>query len=367
MDSTTTTKTESECESTVQSGQSELSQISEKTLRYRRISLGPTPDDRLGHFKSTLVTEPPERTLKDTGDLQQLMRDFLQQAIDSPDESCYPAIDEFSFNLDREKSKLDHPIVNEHYFQADLKRCLAGNEATLQRTIMMHIIDQYWFDEKFDWNCEKQWSQPKDSHLPSTSDDEIPLPKPDLAISFTLQSFTQAAALSDPVPEELEETLSPNGHNQCFPFLFIEANKAGADIQDAYMKNLHTASQTLYNMYTWIIRSPEENLKEFFHIARVFSLVLDARYLSVRIHRVQQLEDGDLGYVYDEFRPLETYTRIQACQLIKTVLNDYAVKELHPLLKSAFIDVTNQEREMVRSKRKARLAQGGDLKRARTN
>ena len=302
--------------------------------------------------------------LKDTEDLQQLMRNSLEQAIHCSEGSCYPYIDDFSFNFDQGKSKLNYPVVNERYFQADLKRCLARNEAILQRTIMMHIIDQYWLGENFGWNCEGLWSQPKDFRLPSTKYDEISLPKPDLAISFTLQSFIQAEADSDPIPDDLEKTISPDGDKRCFPFLFLEVKKAGADLQDAYMTNLHNASQALYNMYTWMINT-DEKLKDFFRVARVFSLVLNAQDLSVRIHRPFQLEDGEISYRFDDFWPLSRYSRNQACQLFKTIVNDYAAKELHDILKSAFTEITKQEYERAKSKRKAEIVRGGSSKKIR--
>ena len=364
MDSTSASKTTNENASTVKAARSKTVKISAKKLRYRRIWLDADPDDRLAHFKSILKTELPERNLKDTGDLQHLMRGFLQQAADCSDESCYPYIDDFSFYFDQGKSKLNYPIVNERYFQADLKRCLARNEAILQRTIMIHIVNQYWLSEAFDWNCEGQWSQPKDSRLPSTKDDEITLPKPDLAISFTLQSFTQAEADSDPIPDDLEKTVSPDGDRRCFPFLFMEVKKAAADLQDAFLTNLHNASQALYNMYTWVLNTPEK-LEEFFRITRVFTLVFNAQDLSVRVHRPCQLDDGDISYRFDEFWPLARYSRNDACQLIKTIVQDYAAKELHDILKCAFTEVTTQEQERVKSKRKAGLAHGGSSKRVR--
>lgn len=311
-------------------------------------------------------TELPERRLKVTGDLQHLMRDFLQQAIEHSDDTCYPYIDDFSFNFDQGKSKLNYPVVNEQFFQADLKRCLARNEAVLQRTIMIHIIDQYWLGEIFDWNCEGQWSQPIDSRLPPTKDDEIPLPKPDLAISFKLQSFTRGEADSNPIPDDLERTISPDGHKRCFSFLSMEVKKAEADLQDAYMTNLNNASQALYNMYTWVV-STEENLDRFFSTARVFSLVLNAQDLSVRIHRPHLLEGGDISYRFQEFWPLNRYSKNQACQLIKTILNDYAAEELHPILQSVFAEIIKREQERVKSKGKAEIARATSSKRVRKN
>ena len=357
-------KTTNEYESTLRPLRSKVSKVCDKKLRYRRIWLKATPDNQHAHFLSILKTEFPERRLRESENLQDLMRDFLRQAMDSPDESCYPYIDDFSYNFDHGKSKLNFPVVNEKYFQADLQRCLAQNEAILQRTIMIHIIDQYWLGETFDFNCEGQWSQPKDSLLPSTKNDGISLPKPDLAISFKLQAFTEEEADSDPIPDHLEKTISPDGDERCFPFLFIEVKKARAEVEEAYRTNLHTASQALYNMYTWM-SCTKEHLQAFFGTVRVFSLVLNAQDLSVRIHRAFQPEDQDLTYRYEEFRPLSRYSRNQACQLVKTIVNDYAAKELHSVLKSAFVEVTKQEKQLVRSKRKAEPSRSGSSKKLR--
>ena len=354
MASTSVPMTTLTYESTVNAARSGKSKLWGQTFRCRRIWVDASPDDRLAHFKTILKTELPERRLKDTGDLQHLMRDFLQKTIDHGEEICYPYIDDFSFGLDQTKSKLNYPIVNERYFQADLKRCLTGNESILQRTVMMHIISQYWLGENFDWNCEGKWTQPKDSLVPSTKDDQVSSPKPDLAISFTLRSFIQEDAGADPIPDDLEETLSPNGVediNRCFPFLFMEVKQAGADLQNAYMTNLHTASQALHNMYTWIVRT-KEKLEDFFRTARVFSLVLNAHNLSVRVHRLHPLENGAISYRFDEIWPLARYSQIEACLLIKTIVNEYAAKELHPILKRAFAAVTEQEHENVYRKRK---------------
>lgn len=341
--------------------------VSEAKLRLRRVNRVSTADSRLPHLRSILKAELPKRQLKDIDGLRSVAEDFLQQIVDHPNDSCYPYIDEFSFHFDEGKSNISYPIVNRRYFDADLKRCLARNEAVLQRTIMIHIINQYWLGEIFDWNSEGQWSQPKDTRLPSREDDDISLPKPDLAISFTLKSFTGELDDSDPIPLELERCISPDGGDRCFPFLFFEVKKAGADLQDAYTANLHSASQALYNIYNWMVRTGEE--ESFFETVRVFSLVFNAQDLSVRVHRAVKLPTGGgaLGFHFDEFSPLYRYDKDQACLLIQTILNDYAAKELHPILKSTFVEVVNQEDERVASKRKADVMRSATSKRARKN
>jgi hypothetical protein len=287
------------------------------------------PDSRLQHLNSILITELPGRPLKDIGGLQSVVARLHQQITDHPDEDCYVYLDDFSYDFDEGKSKINHPIVNRRYFEADLNRCLGSNEAVLQRTIMIHIINQYWLDPIFDWNTEGQWSQPKDARLPSRVDDEISLPKPDLAISFKLKSFTFAEDESDPVPEDLKNCLSPDGGKRCFPFLFLEAKKGGADFKDAYIANLHSASQALYNIHSWMVRCDKEKL--FLDKVRVFSVVINAQDLGIRVHRAVKMPSrgGELSFLFDELRPSGRYTKDQVCLLIKTILNDYAAKELH--------------------------------------
>lgn len=255
--------------------------------------------------------------------------------------------------------------MNRHYFEADLRRCLSQNEAVLQRTIMINIVNQYWIDKIFDWNTEGLWSQPKDTLLPSREDDDISLPKPDLAISFTLGSFTLAEDESDPIPPDLAKCLSPDGGDRCFPFLFFEVKKAAADLQDAYTANLHSASQALYNIYNWMVRAQLED--EFLEKVRVFSVVFNAQDLGVRVHRAVKLPTGggQLSYHFDEFRPLGRYSKDQACLLVQTILTSYAAKELHPVLKAAFVNVITQEEKRILAKRKAALTRTPSSKRIR--
>jgi hypothetical protein len=232
---------------------------------------------------------------------------------------------------------------------------------------MINIINQYWLDPIFDWNTEGQWSLPKDSRLPSRVDDDISLPKPDLAISFTLKSFTYAEDQSDPVPEDLKNCLSPDGGKRCFPFFFFEAKKAAADLQDAYTANLHSASQALYNMHSWMVRCDKEKL--FLEEVRVFSVVFNAQDLGIRVHRAVKLPSrgGDLSFQCDELRPSGRYTKDQACLLIKSILDDYAAKELHSILKSTFAEIVKQEDERVMSKRKVAPTVASSSKRTRRN
>ncbi|KAH8666005.1 hypothetical protein BGZ60DRAFT_529259 [Tricladium varicosporioides] len=311
--------------STTQKGKRSGSvKVTLEKLRVRRILREPKADSKLQHIRSILTTKLPERPLKDIEGLRSIAANFLQQIEDHPNDSCYVYLDDFSYQFDEGKSKIDYPIVNRHYFEADLKRCLARNEAVLQRTIMIHIINQYWLDQIFDWNTEGQWSQPKETRLPSREDDDISLPKPDLAISFTLNSFTIAEDESDPIPADLAKCLSPDG---------VRTNK-----EDIFLEEV-----------------------------RVFSVVFNAQDLGIRVHRAVKLPTGGgaLSFVFDELRPLNRYTKDEACLLTQAIITDYASKVLHPILKSTFAEIVNQEDERIASKRKAASAGANSSKRAR--
>ena len=108
-------------ESTAKAAGTKSLKVSENKLRLRRVNRDATPDERLTHLKSIVKTQLPERLLRDTEDFQRTLRDFLQLVTDHPDEDCYSYIDDFSFNIDELKSKIDYPIVNNRYFQSDLR------------------------------------------------------------------------------------------------------------------------------------------------------------------------------------------------------------------------------------------------------
>ena len=57
--------------------------------------------ERMNHLKSILKTALPDRRLKNTGELQSVAEDFLEQIANHPKSICYPYINDFSFNLDK--------------------------------------------------------------------------------------------------------------------------------------------------------------------------------------------------------------------------------------------------------------------------
>ncbi len=152
MESRSTSRNTTNIESTAKQKGTKSVKVTDNKLRLRRVKRDDINDndEKLPHLQSILKTQLPKRLLKDTEDFQRTLKDFLQLTVDHPNENCYPFIDDFSFNVDEGKSKIDYPIVNNGYFQADLRRCLARNEAVLQRTIMINIVNQYWLGSIFD-------------------------------------------------------------------------------------------------------------------------------------------------------------------------------------------------------------------------
>ena len=365
MDETTPSSTRDDA-STARPKKGRSVKVSPNKLRYRRIHADMKSgrrDPKLAELNTKLKTEFPERAIEAIPQFRMLLARFHERADANQRESCYPFLDDLSYELDEEKSKIQFPTTNWRYFEANLKRCVSMNEAVLQRTIMMTVFNQYWLRDIFDWNTEGQWYQDLETRIPSSADDDLSLPKPDLAISFDRQSFT-GFDISDPVPPKLEKCISPEGDSRCFPFLFMEVKKAASDLSEAFLANLNNASQALYNIYLWMNQADQKD--EFLNNVRVFSLVFNAEDLSVRVHRVEE-HKGNLFFFYDEVRTLARYDRNQAWVLVNSILENYAATELHPLLKSAYDTVCNQERDRVESKRKASGTQSTAAKRARSS
>ena len=348
--------------STVKEKGSRPTKVSPSKLCFRRIYIEEEkPDKKMEHLTSIIKTTRSEPSSSEARDLLFIAQELLDEARKNLDAGCLHFLDNFSFNFDKAKSRFNFPVVNDKYFKSDLARCRIGNEAILQRTVMIHIIDHHWLPEIFTWNSEGQWFQSVDTRLPSSRIDVISSPKPDLAIFFSKKSFT-GKDIDDPIPSELDRCISPDGGNRCFPFLFMEAKKAGSDLQEAYTANLHSASQALYNIYAWMIRVNRED--DFFNDVRVFSLVLNAQDLSVRVHRAEK-QDDKLFFHFAEFHSLQRYTKDQACLLIRTTVIGYAEKELHPILRSTFKELTKQETEQISAKRKANFQGQSSEKRIR--
>jgi hypothetical protein len=331
-------------------------------LRVREVDEHPSDDARLPHFRAIIHWQLPELSTEQAEEVLSIFRKFAELAVDEVD---YPRFESVSNEIEQWKANASFANITEKQFSNDVKRCTFSNEAVLQRTIMMEIIDRHQLHKFLTFNSEGQWYQNCSEYLISRDSDMVTLPKPDLNVSFTLDAFNRSA----PVPGNLKKAFRPDistgGKDaRCFPFLFFEAKKADESLQNAYMANLHSASQALLNIYAWMVRS--QHADTFFEKVRVFTFVLNAQKLSVRMHRATRHEVTLLQYHFVELVDLTKYSKDQACLLVRNILDKYAIEELHPILKLAFDTVTEERSRTIEEERRSSFLRATAAKRARS-
>lgn len=320
-------------------------------LRAREIRVQPSEDARLPDFEALFHPKLPKLDSERIQEVRDIFDAFLQLSVAEVD---YTQIESLSNDFDRWKSQVSLARISEEHFSGDITRCTFSNEALLQRTVMIEIIDRHQLHRFLTFNSEGQWDQHDNDRLLSKDSKLIKFPKPDLNMSFQLESFDEMAA----IPPALEKSFRPDSlgqmYGRCFPFLFFEVKRACEKLELAEMANLNSASQALLNIYAWMTRA--QNADTFFKEVRVFSFVFNAQDLSVRVHRATAHPVTVLQYHFEEVVHINRYSKNQACLLIKKVLQDYAIKELHPLLKSAFDTVTEEYSKEIMRKRSTQFA-----------
>jgi hypothetical protein len=332
-------------------------------LRYRQVNEKPSEDGQMQSLKDLLNWKRPKLTAKQVKEVQAIFRDFAQL---NDKEVDYPEIESVSNNFDKWKAKVSLARITQEHFSGDITTCAFSNEAVLQRTIMMEIIDRHQLHKWLTFNSEGQWYQKPSDCLVSTNGDLVTGPKPDLNISFRLESFNKWA----PVPSNLISSFRPDSTGKkearCFPFLFFEVKKANDTLEAALLANLHSASQALLNIYAWMFRA--QQAQEFFQQVRIFTFVFNARNLTVRMHRATPQDITILHYHFVEFAEFTEYTKDEVCVLLRRILEKYAIEKLHPLLKSAFDTITGEHGKSVqeRQRRSAAFARESAANRARS-
>lgn len=330
-------------------------------LRARQVDEDASEDPRVPHLESLLQWKLPRLSSKQVKEVQAIFQQFAQLAVKEVD---YPQVELVSNAFDRWKSKVSLAKITEDHFSEDVARCTFSNEAVLQRTVMMDIIDRHQLHQLLTFNSEGQWKQNGSDCLISTDSDVVTLPKPDLNVSFRLESFSKSA----PIPGNLKKAFRPDSAGQrygrCFPFLFFEVKRATDNLEVALMANLHSASQALLNIYAWMLRAQCAEI--FFEKVRVFTFVFNAQDLSVRMHRATRHDITLLQYHFVELVQFRSYTKDQVCLLVRKILEQYAVDELHPILKSAFDTVTQEHGRSIQEKRSAAFVRASAAHRARS-
>jgi hypothetical protein len=306
-----------------------------------------TPDENIQRFKSAFgIQKAINIPFKDTKVLQTILRDFLgKYRKASPMDNSYTAIEDLFNEINKWKPTCNLATITNREFENDIEHCRHSNEAVFQRTVMLSIIDRWQLDTMFDFNCEGHWSLQGNYPLPSTQlNDTISGPKPDLAIFFKFGALIGRDAAS-PFPRMLQSCIWPDRYLQrCFPFVFIEAKRGFVDLEFAVYANMHSASQALFNIYQWMERAGRSDI--FFRDVRVFSIAINAQQIIARVHRAKPLDEGkDLEFLCHELPTLYGYNRDEACLLIRNILVEYGVKELHGILKATFEEVSRRYKE----------------------
>ncbi|TGJ86587.1 hypothetical protein E0Z10_g2198 [Xylaria hypoxylon] len=299
------------------------------------------------------------------------LRDKIKLFLHKADEiqrgaSIYDTVEELSDAINEWKSTVHMVTVTNRDFNKDLKHCMySDNEAVFQRTVMMSILNRHQISDKFDFNCEGQWSLRSNHYaLLSTEENSISAPKPDLAIFFHFNSLVGPGLYwqSTPVPDHLKPCMSPDGSiERCFPSIFIEAENGFHDLTTALMANMHSASQVLFNIYVWMSAAGHKD--KFFSDVRLLSIAINAEKFALRVHRAQAAQEGEgeeLEFYYDDICDGHAYKKDHIYNLIRNVLVKYAETTLLNVLKQSVLVVLRDQRQALKRKSEVAGLAGGD-------
>ncbi|KAI9747092.1 MAG: hypothetical protein M4579_007530, partial [Chaenotheca gracillima] len=113
---------------------------------------------------------------------------------------------------------------------------------------------------------------------------------------------------------------------------------SGEETKSAQRANLYSASRALYSVYQWM--KATQGLERFFKKVRVFSLVFNTEYYSMRVHRAEntlaQTEGLEIHYLFDTISQGSIESNIALPILVHNVLHDYGVQVLGPILKDTY-------------------------------
>ncbi|KAI1427666.1 hypothetical protein F5Y12DRAFT_146282 [Xylaria sp. FL1777] len=335
-------------------------------LRTRLVEFEERVDDpKTVELKAVIVSSARAIHFEQVEPLRSKIELFLSKADESQGSaSIYDRVEELSDAINEWKSTVRMATITNRDFDKDLEHCQhSANEFVFQRTVVMSILNRHQIGDKFDFNCEGKWSLRGNYYvLPSTEENSIQDPKPDVAIFFRFNSLVGPGPYwkSTPIPDMFKACMSPDGSIQrCFPFIFIEAKKGFHDLTPALMANMHSASQALLNIYVWMSAAGHQD--KFFSDVRLFSIAINAKKFQLRVHRAQVVEEGEresdeLAFYYDDICSGHAYKRDDVCNLIRNVLVGYAEKTLLDVLKQSVLAVLGNERRMQALKRKREVA-----------
>ena len=255
-------------------------------------------------------------------------------------------------------------------WRLDLIKCDNSQEAIFQRTIMIDVIDRHKLGTMLDYTCESIWTCKAMPRLNATENYTMAPPKPDLAVAFRSEVVVSDFSLPRMKPflnYMCPEAYRESNADRAFHFFSLEAKGAQFSDRDfiGFRQNHNTASQALYNMWTFMKVAGME--REFFKEVRFFSATATSAGFQVRMHRAVELDNENehiakgypLAFQFDElFRTRGTHKKAEISSLIRNIFFEYGVKKLLPILQEAAQIVlqrlrNQQQRQAAHGKRPA--------------
>ncbi|KIW99656.1 uncharacterized protein Z518_11069 [Rhinocladiella mackenziei CBS 650.93] len=320
--------------------------LSSEDLRVRRIRLTAKEDPNFQKLIPKLKPQPQNWPLATQQDLRNLVSRFLQASQNAAEFSS--TLDQFVDEFRTWQHTQGMSPISNGEFNATRASCRPGIKVEIRRLIIPSIINICHIPKIFTFGLEKEWKIDKNYRLPSTGrEDVIAPPKPDIAISFPFDAFDAPSnrGWPSPYPTDLDYCLSPNEENGgCFPFFFCEAGDGTPNEEAACHANLYSASQALYNIFQWMDRAGQRDV--FLQRVRVFSMVIARSTIDVRVHRAD-VQHGQLCFSFDEVFSCNNYTKDDAYQVYRNILEIYGKGVLLKILQAAFQKVSAKERLLV--------------------
>lgn len=147
---------------------------------------------KLKDLRLKLVNCSQKLPFKELDDLVMFLETTLQECQKSrPTKHASSVIENFKAHFHEWQSGHRVARMANHKFGMVVACSMSANEAVLQRTNMLSIIDRSYIHDVFSFNCEGQWKIAPRHRLQSTGRTEyVSLPKPDLANFFRLDALT---------------------------------------------------------------------------------------------------------------------------------------------------------------------------------
>ena len=286
------------------------------------------------------VRKEIELVCEKTEELQAILQEFLDNLRNStPNRNVFHLLEDFRDEVNGWNPAHEIFTITNRDFDLDCQHSLANNEAILQRTVLISMIDRWRLNKMFTFNCEGHWKMAKLNPLPVPKMVKAIIGglKADLVLFYRFELFAGVEYDSATAfPDHLKVCAFPDGNTtRCFPFIFVEAKRGEKDLTYAIYCNMLNASQALWNMYKWM--EAGDQIDAFFKHVRVFSISLNAEKLIVRVHRaIPYPEQGTLKFVYDDLYSLSHYTRNESSLLIRNLLLEYGLSRLRGYLITAY-------------------------------